>query len=149
MIWTFRTFWCNKKTWGNAEDFFIMYVLYCVFRCDSISKQLPLSVSGSVIDSFRFGDSYSISELCELFHNERFPTLEFWLWKFHNIKDSFMIAVFENLSRQNKLHIQSLNSGLYICAPPGILSFKKLSSFNIFYFSDFWEHWYKKPISKT
>ena len=40
------------------------------FRCDSISYHLPMSVSGSVsewvIDSFRFRDSYLISELCEL-----------------------------------------------------------------------------------
>ena len=36
------------------------------FRCNSISQHLPLSVSEWVIDSFRFGDSYRISELCEI-----------------------------------------------------------------------------------
>ena len=44
------------------------------FRCDSISQHLPLSVSewvsGPVIDSFRFGDSYRISERCELVQPE-------------------------------------------------------------------------------
>ena len=37
-----------------------------LFRCISISQHLPLSVSQSVIDSFRFGDCYRISDLCEL-----------------------------------------------------------------------------------
>ena len=40
------------------------------FRCDSISWQVPLSVSGlvsqSVMHSFKFGDSYRSSELCKL-----------------------------------------------------------------------------------
>ena len=41
-------------------------LLKSIFRCDSISQHLPLSVGQSVSDSFRFGESYRISELCEL-----------------------------------------------------------------------------------
>ena len=66
------------------SHFFILYLfipyllsyifLSQIFRGDSISLHLPLSVSGWVsetvsqwvIDSFRLGDSYCISELCKL-----------------------------------------------------------------------------------
>ena len=43
-----------------------MNLLLLVFRCDSISWDLPPSVSGSVSDSFRSEDSYRISKLCKL-----------------------------------------------------------------------------------
>ena len=48
---------------ATIPDIEILYTLeILVFRCDSISYQLPMSV----IDSFRFGDEYRISEVCEL-----------------------------------------------------------------------------------
>ena len=57
----------------------------CVFlSCDSISQHLPLSVSGSVSESvsdgFRFGDSCHISELCELVLNQNMIEGMAW-WK--------------------------------------------------------------------
>ena len=62
-----KTIWEKLLT---VKLFDQVQVLLWLFRCDSISQHLPLSVSGSVsqwvIHSFRFGDSYSISELCEL-----------------------------------------------------------------------------------
>ena len=76
------------------------------------------------------------------------PPKNWWLLYLcisQNVKGRFKITIFENLTRQNKLYIQSLNSWLYICVAPEILSFKKFSSFNIFYFANFWEHWYEKP----
>ena len=56
-----------------------------IFRCDSISQHLPLSVgqctavSEWVIDSFRFGDSCRISELCELVY-DGVPNLVCFAW---------------------------------------------------------------------
>ena len=56
--------------WSNWLESGGIFWFCIVFRCDSVSQQLPLSVSGWVsqwvIDSFRCEDSYPISELREL-----------------------------------------------------------------------------------